>query len=286
MMKASELVGKAIDIAKNDKTLYVMGCFGAPLTTANKKRYTTNHSYNTATARLKMINAASEDTFGFDCVCLIKGILWGWCGDKSKTYGGAKYASNGVPDIGADQMITKCPDASATGWADMEPGEVVWTTGHIGIYIGDGLAVECTPKWKNCVQITAVGNIGSKAGYNTRTWKKHGHIPYVEYDKAPSVKPPEPDTVVPAPVTEVKATGTAKSFNKAVAGSYKVTASSLNVRNAAGTEHKVLTTIPKGTVVKNYGYYTVVNGVKWLYVKFTYKRVTYTGFCSAAYLKK
>ena len=121
---------------------------------------------------------------------------------------------------------------------------------------------------------------------HTRTWKKHGHIPYVEYDKVPSVKPPEPDTVVPAPVTEVKATGTAKSFNKAVAGSYKVTASSLNVRNAAGTEHKVLTTIPKGTVVKNYGYYTVVNGVKWLYVKFTYKRVTYTGFCSAAYLKK
>lgn len=36
MMKASELVSKAIDIAKNDKTLYVMGCFGAPLTAANK----------------------------------------------------------------------------------------------------------------------------------------------------------------------------------------------------------------------------------------------------------
>lgn len=108
MMKASELVSKALDIAKNDKTLYVMGCFGAPMTAANKKRYTTNHSYNKAAVRVKMINAASEDTFGFDCVNLIKGILWGWCGDKSKTYGGAKYASNGVPDIGADKMITTC----------------------------------------------------------------------------------------------------------------------------------------------------------------------------------
>ena len=126
MMKASELVSKALDIAKNDKTLYVMGCFGAPMTAANKKRYTTNHSYNKAAVRVKMINAASEDTFGFDCVNLIKGILWGWCGDKSKTYGGAKYASNGVPDIGADKMITTCPDASASGWASMEPGEVVW----------------------------------------------------------------------------------------------------------------------------------------------------------------
>ena len=72
MMKASELVSKAIDIAKNYKTLYVMGCFGAPMTAANKKRYTTNHSYNKAAARVKMINAASDDTFGFDCVCLIK----------------------------------------------------------------------------------------------------------------------------------------------------------------------------------------------------------------------
>lgn len=44
MMKATELVSKAIDIAKNYKTLYVMGCFGAPMTAANKKRYTTNHS--------------------------------------------------------------------------------------------------------------------------------------------------------------------------------------------------------------------------------------------------
>ena len=83
-------------------------------------------------------------------------------------------ASNNVPDIGADSMIKKCPDASTTGWDSMEVGEVVWTTGHIGIYIGDGLAVECTPKWKNCVQITAVANIGSKSGYNARTWKKHG----------------------------------------------------------------------------------------------------------------
>lgn len=286
MMKASELVSKALSIAKNRKTLYVMGCFGAPMTAANKKRYTTNHSYNKAAARVKMINAASADTFGFDCVCLIKGILWGWNGDQNKTYGGAVYASNGVPDIGADQMITKCPDASTTGWASMEPGEVVWTTGHIGIYIGDGLAVECTPKWDNCVQVTAVANIGSKSGYNARTWKKHGHIPYVEYD-GKTVEVPSTPAVPSQSNKGVKATGVAKSFDKAIAGAYTVTASSgLNVRNAAGTANKILVTIPKGTKVNNYGYYTEVNGVKWLYIKFTYKQVTYIGFASSAYLKR
>ena len=65
-----------------------------------------------------------------------------------------------------------------------------------------------------------------------------------------------------------------------------MTASSLNVRNAAGLTNKVLVSIPKGTQVKNYGYYSTVNGVKWLYVQFAYKNVTYTGFCSSAYLKK
>lgn len=285
MMKSSELVSKVIDIAKNYKTLYVMGCFGSPMTPANKTRYTQNHSYNKGADRVAMINAASADTFGFDCVNLIKGVLWGWCGDKFKSYGGAKYAVNGVPDIGADTMIGKCKDASSTGWDKLDPGEVVWTTGHIGVYIGNGLAVECTPKWKNCVQITAVGNIGKKPGYNARTWKKHGHLPYVTYDT--TAAPSQPETVKPTPTSEVKATGVAKSFNKAVAGSYTVTAAAgLNVRDAAGVSSKLLVTIPKGTVVRNYGYYTVVGGVKWLYVQFTCKRITYIGFCSSAYLKK
>lgn len=52
-------------------------------------------------------------------------------------------------------------------------------SGHIGVYIGGGLAVECSPKWENCVQITACNRIIS--GYNTRTWTKHGKIPYVSY---------------------------------------------------------------------------------------------------------
>ena len=186
-MTAKVFVDKAVDIAKNYKTLYVMGCFGAPLTGSNVSRYCNNHSYNKNATRTAMIKAAANQSppvFGFDCVCLIKGILWGWDGDASRTYGGAGYAINGVPDIGADTMITKCTGVSTTGWDDMVIGEAVWMSGHIGIYIGDGLAVECSPKWENKVQITAVGNIGSKAGYNTRRWTKHGKLPYVDYTGA------------------------------------------------------------------------------------------------------
>lgn len=201
VMKANDLANKAKNIANNYKTLYVMGCFGAPMTAANKKRYTTNHAYNRQASRTKMINAASADTFGFDCVCLIKGILWGWNGNKNAIYGGAKYCSNGVPDIGANQMMTStyCTNIS-TNFSNIQVGEILWTDGHVGIYIGNGLGVECTPAWKNKVQITAVGNIGAKSGYNTRKWKKHGKLIYVDYANTPAPQP----TPTPKPTPTVK----------------------------------------------------------------------------------
>ena len=212
-----ELANKLKDIAKNYKTLYVMGCFGAPMTAANKRRYTQNHSYNKQAERTAMINAASADTFGFDCVCLIKGVLWGWNGSKTATYGGAKYASNGVPDIGADSMINVCKNIS-TDFSKIEIGEAVWMSGHIGVYIGGGLAVECTPKWANKVQITACNC--SKSGYNRRNWTKHGRLPYVTYvqqtDPVTPDKPVETETPADASVFKkgdlVKITGT-KYYN-------------------------------------------------------------------------
>ena len=102
VMTNKKLVEKCIDIAKNYKTLYVMGGIGYHLTEANKKRAINNGahgSYNAQSSRKKMINAADDNTWAFDCVCFIKAILWGWRGDKTKSYGGATYLSNDVPDI-------------------------------------------------------------------------------------------------------------------------------------------------------------------------------------------
>lgn len=186
-MKASQLVETAIDIAKNYKTLYILGCFGAPMSDKNKKRYTKNNEYNKK--RADMINAASSNTFGWDCCGLIKGICWNWCGDVSKTYGGATYQSNGVPDIGANAMIKKCNDVS-TDFSKIIPGEVCWIDGHISIYIGDGFCVEATPKWDNKVQISVVSNIFPKStDVKKRTWTKHGKLPWVDYSDVPAVCP-------------------------------------------------------------------------------------------------
>lgn len=175
---ASELASKCKEVAQNYKTLYVMSCFGAPMNASNKERYAQNHSYNQQTVRTVMIKSATANTFGFDCCGLIKGVLWGWAGNTGKTYGGASYGTNGVPDISADQMITKCKDVS-TEFTKISVGELLWMSGHVGIYIGNGQAVECTPAWKNGVQITDVLNIKNGTGHK---WTKHGKLPYVSYD--------------------------------------------------------------------------------------------------------
>lgn len=187
-MTNTEFVKKVTDIANNYKTLYVMGCFGAPMTAANKSLYCKHTPYNQQATRQKLIRAATADTFGFDCVCLIKGVLWGWNGNKSATYGGAKYESNGVPDIGADAMITKCSGIS-TDFSNIIPGEAVWMSGHIGVYIGDGKVVECTPAWDNCVQIT---KLGTKTEYKTRKWTKHGKLPWVSYTSTATTATSQP----------------------------------------------------------------------------------------------
>lgn len=277
VMKASEFVKKLVDIAKNYKTLYVMGCFGAPMTSANKTRYCSNCEYNKRATRTKMIKSASADTFGFDCSNLIKGVLWGWSGNKKATYGGAKYNANGVPDTDADSLIKLCSKVS-TDFTNVEVGELVWTSGHVGIYIGDGLAVECTPAWNNKVQITACNC--KKSGYHTRTWKKHGRLPYIKYD----VK----SKTVTATTTSSKKVTSSQSATKHASnlmGTYTTTGN-LNMRDDAGVTKQSLCVLPKGTEVRCYGYYSQSAGVRWLYVQTTLNGIQYTGFCSSKYLKK
>ena len=179
---AKELAAAAKKAATGHKTLYILGCFGAPMNPSNKEYFSGNYAYNRKPERTAKIKAATADTFGFDCVCFIKGLLWGWNGDASHPYGGATYQSTGVPDIDEGSMLEACSDVS-TDFTRIQVGEVVWIPGHIGIYIGDGLAVECTYRWEDGVQITAVHNIAGKSGYNGRSWTKHGKLPYVTYEE-------------------------------------------------------------------------------------------------------
>ena len=177
---SEEFIKRAKQAANEFDTLYVKGCFGAPMSESNKIRYRKNNSYNAAPARQKKIDAADINTFGFDCVCFIKGLLWGWSGDKGNLYGGAKYKSNDVPDFGTEQMLDYCTHVS-DDFTKIIPGCVLHNPGHVGIYIGDGLAVECTARWKDGVQITNVDNLGTSSVCNGRTWQEYGRLQWIDY---------------------------------------------------------------------------------------------------------
>ena len=194
MIKTSkELVAACLDVVNNHKTLYVMGCFGAPMNEKNKTRYLNAHAFNRKEPHATYIKNASADTFGFDCVCFIKGLFWGWNGDPNQVYGGAQYKSNGVPDIGTDQMIKVCTEVS-DDFSNIVPGELVWQPGHVGIYVGNGLAAEATFEPVSKVQLQAVLPMGWKDGYPATGWTKHGKLPWITYVEE-TEEPAKPEVV-------------------------------------------------------------------------------------------
>lgn len=91
--------------------------------------------------------------------------------------------------------------------------------------------------------------------------------------------------IIPAHDKVVVATSKATKIDKNLAGEY-VTTANLYMRDGAGTNKKVLVKIPKGTKVQNFGYYSIVNGVKWLYIQVSLGGIKYTGFSSSVYLRR
>ena len=174
-MTNKEFVAKLV-LALNNKTLYVKGGFGAPAGYGNnRKRYIDLYPYNRTIIKKPQILNASNDTFFFDCVCLGKGILWGWKADPTKIYGGASYGSNNVPDFTVEEVKKYCGKSYSTDFTSpLTMGEWLYKSGHIGYYIGDGNVIECTGADN--------GVILSK--FNPAKWVGHGKIQFIEYEES------------------------------------------------------------------------------------------------------
>ena len=119
-----------------------------------------------------------------DCSGLIKGILWGYP-EKGK------YESNGVPDINADTMISRCSRVSSN-FNKLPVGALVWLPGYIGIHIGNGVCVESSPIWEDGIQRTYIVGSGYKntLRLKQRKWKKQGVFDkYIDYNSTVVSKP-------------------------------------------------------------------------------------------------
>lgn len=103
-----------------------------------------------------------------DCVGLIKGYGW-----FEPTTNNIIYATNGMPDIGADDMYNNATEKGTIDTIPEIPGLAVWHEGHIGIYIGNGEVIHASG--------TTVGIIKTPIGDSGWThWLKIPYITYVE----------------------------------------------------------------------------------------------------------
>lgn len=179
----------------NTHTVYASGAFGASIADFPKQleRYRKNTLATCGEAAAKKVVSAAEFSpcFAFDCVGMVEAIsAWEFAWDKNSVYGGSKYKANDVNEWGAGKygIITHCEDVS-TDFSKIVPGELLWIDGHVGIYIGDGIAVECTTAWTDEVQKTVVTNVRTGvAGEHCRKWTKHGKMPWIDYSVQPEKK--------------------------------------------------------------------------------------------------
>ena len=221
MMKSKDFISM-LKKALNSNTSYCWGMWGQIINdnviNTKAKQYP---SFYTPTKVAQLKSLKGKNYFGFDCVCLVKSILWGWEGSTTKSNGGAKYDSNGVPDVNADTMITKCKNVS-TDFSKIVPGALVWMKGHVGVYIGNGQCIECTTNWTSKVLQSTLKNIGAKGQFE-RSWTKWGLLPYVDYSDQTTSKPAASAPVVKPSVSTPSSeyypayTGTSSSLDAILA---------------------------------------------------------------------
>lgn len=166
-MTDQQLKEKVLDIVTNFKTCYLYGGTGQLVTNAIiDQKAKQLPSWYTPTRITGLKKLVGKTYYGFDCVNLIKAILWGWSNGKQGV-----YKSNTVQDTNANGFIKLCEDVS-TDMSNIKPMELIWFDGHVGLYLGNGKCIECAPSL-NKVAITNMSYQGK--------WCKHGKLPWINY---------------------------------------------------------------------------------------------------------
>ena len=183
-MSATAFVNKANTIAQSYNTLYAYGCRGYKLDTAGKN-FVLNNTDNPEDIMQNVRNADSN-TYVFDDICLIKSILWGWGSSFTNYKCGVVYESNNVPDENIKWFKDKCYDISSdfSNMSSYVPGMLLFGDNlkHIGIYIGNSLAIEANKRSIDNFDGVAITSVNTNhADYRRTDWDYIGKCPFIEY---------------------------------------------------------------------------------------------------------
>ena len=126
-----------------------------------------------------------------DCVGLIKGYMWTGGGKGVAEAIGtdlaisSKCGANGCPDKSANSMFSYAK-SKGCAWGTVDslpevPGVALCSDGHVGVYVGDGYAVEERGFSYGCV----------KTRVRDRNWTHWYYLPFIDYGEAGNAKPPQ-----------------------------------------------------------------------------------------------
>jgi GH25 family lysozyme M1 (1,4-beta-N-acetylmuramidase) len=187
---------------------------------SKKKQYPDHYGSSRTKGYMKDIEQGRRCA---DCVGMIKSFFW--TGNHYDT--DPKYGSNDCPDKSANGMIDLCKVKGDISTIPDIPGVVVWTNGHIGVYIGDGYTIEMRGFDYDCV----------KRKVKDGPWKKWGKLPMLSYDEPK----PEPSEY----------------------GHVLVTGGSVNIRSAPGVKSKDIGTAHRGDLLVYQGVTQEADGKPW-----------------------
>lgn len=198
-MKVSDFLSGCESFVGHSK--YVRGGYGQPLTTSflkgkeNKTWFKDKNKIDpTKTNWEYLMQFADQGYYCTDCVCLLKGVLWGYRGDGTQ----GKYESNGVEDSTDQEFYDMCYgkiDISGKNNPNrkkLKPGMILHMNGHVGTVKSvdnTGIKViEAAPSTDG----TAITSI------NYQQWTGAGYSPYIIYSNDDPTPAPAP---APSPIT-------------------------------------------------------------------------------------
>lgn len=191
---------KATELVEFCKTLvgmpYWYGTYVNPCTEAKLKSKSNQYPSHYTSSRMATYRKHIEKGYVcMDCVGMIKGFFWTNGGQgvqeylKNKTAYQNTYKSNGCPDTSANGMLSFCKKNGgkygkiATLPQDV-PGILLFSSGHVGVYIGNGEAVEARG--------FNYGVVRTKVA--SRTWTDWAYCPLLDYQSTTSAKKEEETT--------------------------------------------------------------------------------------------
>jgi len=243
MFTGKELAAYCEEMYKNkDHWCYWYGTYGNQCTLSKyeskKKQYPEHYGSSRKSGYMKDIEQGRRCA---DCVGMIKSFFW--TGNRYDT--DPKYGTNGCPDKSANGLFDMCKETGDIKTIPDIPGIVVWKSGHIGVYVGNGYTVEMKGFDYDCRRNKVTDG----------PWKKWGKLPMLSYDE------PKPE---PSEYRHVLVTG-----------------GSVNIRSGPGTDKKDIGTAHKGDLLPYQGVTEPWGGRDWYLIEWENQN----GWISSKYSK-